>query len=118
MNEGSVFSTSLSTLVVSNIFDDSYSDSCEVISYCGLDLMIIFEHLFMCLLACWIFICLSKKCQFVSSANFILFYLFYFIFLFSTTPMAYGISQARDQITATAAGLHHSHDNLRSEQWL
>ena len=29
--------------------------------------------------------------------------------------MAYGGSQARDRIRATAAGLHHSHSNARSE---
>ena len=29
--------------------------------------------------------------------------------------MAYGSSQAKGQIGATAAGLHHSHSNLRSK---
>ena len=38
-----------------------------------------------------------------------------FFSLFRTTPVAYGISQARDQIGATAIGLHHSHSNARSE---
>ena len=31
---------------------------------------------------------------------------------------AYGSSQARGQIGATAAGLHHSHSNARSEPHL
>ena len=31
------------------------------------------------------------------------------------TPVAYGSSQARGQIRAAAAGLHHSHSNTRSE---
>ena len=34
------------------------------------------------------------------------------------TPMAYGGSHARGGITATAAGLHHSHSNLGSERHL
>ena len=36
------------------------------------------------------------------------FILFYF---FRATPMAYGGSQASEQIRATAAGLHHNHSN-------
>ena len=40
---------------------------------------------------------------------------FFFAFLlFRATPMAYGGSQARDLIGATAAGLYHSHSNARS----
>ena len=35
--------------------------------------------------------------------------------LFRETPVAYGGSQARGLIRATAAGLHHSHGNARSE---
>ena len=46
---------------------------------------------------------------------FILFY-FYFIFLlFRAAPAAYGGSQARNRIGATAAGLRHSHSNAISE---
>ena len=41
--------------------------------------------------------------------------LFFAFLLFRATPMAYGGSQARGQIGATAAGLHHSHSNARSE---
>ena len=43
--------------------------------------------------------------------------LFYFIlfFLFQGHTAAYGGSQARGRIRATAAGLHHSHSNARSK---
>ena len=39
-------------------------------------------------------------------------------FLSMATPTAYGSSQARGQITARAAGLHHSHSNVGSEPHL
>ena len=42
-------------------------------------------------------------------------YLFFVFCLFRATPTAYGGSQARAPIGATAAGLHHSHSNARSE---
>ena len=45
-------------------------------------------------------------------------FLFFFLFLFRTAPVAYGISQGRDQIRAVAAGLHHSHSNTRSDPHL
>ena len=38
-----------------------------------------------------------------------------FVLLFRAAPAAYGSSQARGQIGATAAGLHHSHGNMGSE---
>ena len=41
-----------------------------------------------------------------------------FMYLFThllAAPAAYGSSQARSQIGATAAGLYHSHSNARSE---
>ena len=38
-----------------------------------------------------------------------------FIFLFRTSPVAYGGSEARGQIGAVAAGLRHSHSNAGSE---
>ena len=41
------------------------------------------------------------------------FILFYFLF-FSAASTAYGGSQARGQIGAIAAGIHHSHGNTRS----
>ena len=37
---------------------------------------------------------------------------------FRAVPVAYGGSQARGQIRAVAAGLHHSHSNVRSEPHL
>ena len=43
---------------------------------------------------------------------------FCFCFFFRTTPMAYGGSQARGQIGAAAAGLHHSHSHTISEPCL
>ena len=43
------------------------------------------------------------------------FFLGFFVFcLFRAAPMAYGGSQARGRITATAASLQHSHSNARS----
>ena len=41
-----------------------------------------------------------------------------FFFLFRATPAAYGGSQARGQIRAAAADLHHSHSEARSEPHL
>ena len=38
--------------------------------------------------------------------------------LFRATPVAYGGSQARDQIRAIATSLHHSHSNPGSEPLL
>ena len=47
------------------------------------------------------------------------YYTFYFIYCtFRATPGAYGVSQARGQIGATAAGLHHSHSFKGSEPHL
>ena len=43
-------------------------------------------------------------------------YLFIYLFLlFRASSVAYGSSQARGLIAAIAAGLHHSHSNIRSE---
>ena len=45
--------------------------------------------------------------------------LFFCLFgLFRAAPMAYGGSQAKGQIGAAAAGLHHSHSNAGSEPHL
>ena len=42
--------------------------------------------------------------------------LLFFLFLFfRAAPVAHGGSQARGQIEATAASLHHSHSNAGSE---
>ena len=38
VHKGSLFSTSLPTLVISCLFDNSHSGRCEVISHCGFDL--------------------------------------------------------------------------------
>ena len=54
----------------------------------------------------------------MGSYNLQIYYLFIYICLFRTTPVAYGSSQARDQIGAAAAGLHHSHSNAGSESCL
>ena len=43
---------------------------------------------------------------------------FFFFLLFRTTLLAYGSSQTRGQIGATAAGKHHSHINTSSEPCL
>ena len=45
-------------------------------------------------------------------------YLLIYFCLFRATPMAYGSSQAKEQIGAIAAGLNHSHGNVGSESCL
>ena len=40
---------------------------------------------------------------------------FFFLLLFRAEPTAYGHSQARGPIRATAASLHHSHSNRGSK---
>ena len=49
---------------------------------------------------------------------YLLSYLFIHFYPFRATPSAYGGSQARGHIGATAASLHHSHSNTRSEPHL
>ena len=39
----------------------------------------------------------------------------FFFFAFRAAPTAYGVSQARGRIRATAAGLRHSHSHARSK---
>ena len=46
------------------------------------------------------------------------FFFFFFFGLFRAAFMAYGGSQARGPMGATAAGLHHSHSNVGSEPHL
>ena len=46
------------------------------------------------------------------------FFFFFFFLLLRAAPKAYGNSQARGQIGATTAGLHHSHSNAGSELYL
>ena len=55
---------------------------------------------------------MNSYINFLNSEN--LFFFFFFCF-FRATPAAYGGSQAKGLIEATAAGLHHSHSNTRSE---
>ena len=43
------------------------------------------------------------------------YYYYYYYLLFKATPGAYGGSQARGLMGATATVLHHSHINARSE---
>ena len=45
-------------------------------------------------------------------------WLFFFVNFFRATPEAYGGSQARGLIGATAAGLRNSHSNAGSESYL
>ena len=49
---------------------------------------------------------------------FLSFCLFFLSVFFRAAPTAYGSSQARGEIEAVAAGLHHSHSNARSEPHL
>ena len=79
---------------------------------------------FSCLLTFMLFyISFSKECHYEHSSTFAQeVYLrifsgaeFFFFLLFRATPLAYGSSQARSLTGATAAGLHHSHSNTRSE---
>ena len=45
-------------------------------------------------------------------------YFSFFAFFFKALLVAYGSSQARGQMRAAAASLHHSHSNIRSEPCL
>ena len=48
----------------------------------------------------------------------LIFYFYFYFLLFRAVPAAYGGSQGRSQIRATAAGLCHSHSNSGSEPHL
>ena len=50
--------------------------------------------------------------------SFVLVFVFCLFAFSRAAPTAYGGSQARGQIGATAAGLHHSHNNAGSEPHL
>ena len=54
-------------------------------------------------------------CSILSTVSFLFVCLFVLFLLFRATPAAYGGSQARGPIGATAPGLHHSHSNAESE---
>ena len=59
----------------------------------------------------------GNLCVVLTKGNWIFCFIFCFL-LFRAAPVAYGVSQARGQIGATAAGLHHSHSNTGSEPHL
>ena len=48
----------------------------------------------------------------------IIYNIIFFFCLFRAAPVAHGGSQARGPVRDTAAGLHLSHSNARSEPWL
>ena len=52
-------------------------------------------------------------CQFLRYSKVTQSYILFLLFM--AIPVAYGSSQARGQIGAAAASLHHSHSNARSE---
>ena len=83
--EGSFLSTSSPTLVIYVLFDDSHSDRCEMISYCGFGLHFFDDYLLMVSMlpcACWTsFSLLWKKCIFRSSAQFLNWFIYLFIAL-------------------------------------
>ena len=61
----------------------------------------------------------SSVCAPLHTLSISCFIVVYCIFcLFRATPTAYGGSQTRGSIRATAAGLHHSHSNEESEPHL
>ena len=53
--------------------------------------------------------------SYLKSKNVSFFFFFLVLCPFTATPVAYGGSQARGLIGATAAGLHESHSNARSK---
>ena len=61
----------------------------------------------------------TLKFTWLAYSTIFFFNFFIFVFcLFRAIPKAHGGSQARGQIGAVAAGLHHSHSNARSEPHL
>ena len=68
-------------------------------------------------LTCLIFFTLfpfPNRAYYISLLDIFFYIIIIIILLFRAAPMAYGGSQARSQIRAPAAGLHHSHSNTRS----
>ena len=82
--EGSLFSTSLQTFVISYLLYNSHSNSCDMISHCDFDLHSLMtsdiKHIFMYLLG--FFISFLKKLLFRSFAHFWIGLFWVFIFLF------------------------------------
>ena len=66
------------------------------------------NHWSLLIILFWAFTYCGLIHLFFQPTNFILF--LYFL-LFKVVPLAYGGSQARSQIRATSAGLHHSHSH-------
>ena len=75
----------------------------------------------------WACRCRSRPCFYLkfwyfahhwSFISTFLFFSFLFLLPFRAAPAAYGSSQARNQIRAVAASLHHSHSNMESEPCL
>ena len=105
-----------STLISLYIFSLSWVTYyvCLILSHRSLSLFSLLFILFSLCSSDWIvFIDLpsSSLILFLKKKNF-------FFCLFRAATMAYGSSQARGQIRATAGGLHHSHSNTGSEPHL
>ena len=69
--------------------------------------------LYLCWHFCWTK-CLKHILKLFGYSTQEVFCLFFVFLLFKATVVAYGSSQARGRIEATAASLHHSHSNTRS----
>ena len=65
----------------------------------------------------WLHQPISPSRRILDTVELLLFCFVLFCFV-TATPMAYGVSQARGRIGATAAGLHHSHSNAGSKPHL
>ena len=65
-----------------------------------------------------LFLCILFRIGLSPNSFFFFFFFFFFFCLFRASHSAYGGSQARDQIRATAASLYHSHSNIGSEPYL
>ena len=61
--------------------------------------------------------CRETVIQWVQSSDTMIFFSFFFFF-FRAAPTAYGSSQAKGQIRAVVASLHHTHGNTGSESHL
>ena len=68
------------------------------------------QHFLKCSNIFLVLVSLLILASFISCLFFLKSYLF--IYLFRATPEAFGCSQAKGQIGAVAAGLHHSHSNV------